>query len=191
MMTNFTRASVGVLALFGMSIVSSPVTAASEHNGITGHLARFDQLDFDAFSKQDWKLFNEIHCPDVKVVYPDGHETRGIKQHQSDIAQMFVATPDMRVSSHPVSFGSADWASTSPDLRTSSKVIKKGSWTATIGLLEATFTKPMAMMNKTIQPTGNKLKLPMATIARWENGCIAEEQLFWDNAAYLQQLGIQ
>ena len=29
----------------------------------------------------------------------------------------------------------------------------------------------------------------MATIARWKNGCIAEEHLFWDNAEYMKQLG--
>lgn len=28
---------------------------------------RFDRLDFDVFSNQDWKLFDEIHCPDVVV----------------------------------------------------------------------------------------------------------------------------
>lgn len=35
-----------------------------------------------------------------------------------------------------------------------------------------------------------KVKMPMATVARWKNGCIAEEHLFWDNAEYMKQLGI-
>jgi hypothetical protein len=43
---------------------------------------------------------------------------------------------------------------------------------------------------KTIAPTGKKVKIAMATIARWKNGCIAEEHLFWDNAEYLKQLGL-
>ncbi len=34
-----------------------------------------------------------------------------------------------------------------------------------------------------------KVKMPMVTIARWENGCIAEEHLFWDNAEYMKPLG--
>src|SRR5260370_35086753 len=48
-------------------------------------LVRFDQLDFDAVSKQDWTLFNQIHCREVKVVFPTGHTTQGIKQHQMDM----------------------------------------------------------------------------------------------------------
>jgi hypothetical protein len=39
---------------------------------------RFDRLDFDVFSNQDWKLFDEIHCPDVVVSMPDGNEIHGI-----------------------------------------------------------------------------------------------------------------
>lgn len=187
---------IGVLGRAAIALMASSIhgqaraaTADAQAN-VTKHMQRFDQLDFDAFSKQDWKLFDEIHCPDVVVTYPDGHETHGIKKHQEDIAAMFVSTPDMRVSAHPVSFGSKVWASLTPDRRTSSQTLTPGEWTATVGVLEATFTQPMKMGDKTIQPTGKKLKLPMATIAHWKNGCIAEELLFWDNASYMQQLGI-
>jgi len=38
---------------------------------------------------------------------------------------------------------------------------------------------------KTITATGRKVKMSMATIARWKNGCIAEEHLLWDNAEYM------
>jgi hypothetical protein len=124
------------------------------------------------------------------VKFPDGHETRGLRQHDEDIAAMFVATPDMRVSAHPVSFGSVEWVSTSPDKRASAQPLTAGEWTATVGILEATFTKPLPFGGQTVLPTGKKLKLPMVTIAHWKNGCIAEEQLFWDNAAYMQQLGL-
>lgn len=167
------------------------VVSAQDQKAIVDTLGRFDQLDFDAFSKENWTLFNQIHCADVKVVFPDGRETREIKQHQADIAGMFVATPDMRVSAHPVSFSAAEWASTTPDSRAAAAGLKPGRWTATVGTLEATFSKPWPMGGKVIQPTGNKLKLPMVTLARWEKGCIAEELLFWDNAAYMQQLGIK
>lgn len=164
--------------------------ADDEKAQIVKHLHRFDQLDFDAFSKQDWKLFNEFHCADVVVKFPDGRETKGIDQHQKDIAGMFVGTPDMRVSAHPVSFGSAEWAATTPSNRASEQSLTSGEWTATVGILEATFTEPMPFGDRTIQPTGKKLHLPMVTVAYWKNGCIAEEQLFWDNAAYMRQLGI-
>lgn len=173
-----------------LACLTAMLCGAASAADVVAHLHRFDQLDFDAFSKQDWKLFNEIHCADVVVKFPDGHETKGIRKHQEDIAGMFVATPDMRVSAHPVSFGATQWAATTPERRSSAQSLTQGEWTATVGILEATFTKPMQIGEKTIAPNGKKLKLPMVTVARWRNGCIAEEQLFWDNAAYMQQLGV-
>jgi len=32
--------------------------------------------------------------------------------------------------------------------------------------------------------------MSMVTLAKWKNGCIAEEHLFWDNAEYMKQLGL-
>ena len=155
-------------------------------------LQRFDANDFDAYSKQDWKLFSEIHCADVAVTFPDGHVTHGIKKHVEDMKQMFVSTPDMRVSSHPISFGAEQFASSlTPEKRTSPETLVAGEWTATVGVLEATFTRPMKMGDKTVPPNGKKLKLEMVTVTHWKSGCIAEELLFWDNAAYMQQLGIE
>ena len=154
-------------------------------------LQRFDQNDFDAYSKQDWKLFSEIHCQDVAVTFPDGHVTHGIVKHVEDMKQMFIATPDMRVSSHPISFGAEQWAtSLTAEKRTSPETLVAGDWTATVGVLEATFTKPMKIGDKTVAPNGKKLKLQIV-VTHWKNGCIAEELLFWDNAAYMQQLGLQ
>ena len=180
-----------VLVVALLLALAGDTAMAQEQKTTIETLVRFDQLDFDAFSKQDWKLFNQIHCADVKVVLPDGHETRGIKQHQSDMAALFVGTPDLRVSAHPVSFSASEWVSTTPDARTSAARLKSGRWTATTILMEGTFAKPWLMGGKVIPPTGKKLKLTAVTLARWENGCIAEELLFWDNAAYMQQLGIK
>jgi hypothetical protein len=179
------------LLFIGALSFTTATTAANPQEEITKRMQRFDQLDFDAFSKQDWKLFTEIHCPDVTVTFPDGHVTHGIKQHVEDIQQMFVSTPDMRVSSHPTSFGAERFASSlTPGKRTSPENLLAGEWTATVGVLEATFTKPMRVGDKTIPPNGKKLKLEMVTVSHWKQGCIAEELLFWDNAAYMQQLGI-
>ena len=41
-----------------------------------------------------------------------------------------------------------------------------------------------------LEPTGKKVRLKIATIARWENGRIAEEYLFWDNADWNRQIGL-
>ncbi|MEW6043764.1 MAG: ester cyclase [Thermoproteota archaeon] len=148
------------------------VTMTGQDPTIEANLARFDELDFEAFSKQDWELFNEIHAPDVLVVWPDGRRTVGIEQHDADIQAMFVYAPDTRVTSHPIGFGS-------------------GQWTAATGVIEGTFTQPMPLPDGgVIPPTGKSFKVTVATIARWEDGRIAEEHLFWDNAEIAKQMGL-
>src|SRR6478735_8235799 len=41
-------------------------------------LARFDSLDYEFYSKQDWKNFNISHADNIKVYYPDGMITTGL-----------------------------------------------------------------------------------------------------------------
>lgn len=170
---------ISITVLVSLLVAASIALAAaeptkSETKQVQGNLKRFDQLDFDAYShRKDMNLFKELHCPDVKVVFPDGRVTHGIEQHVSDINNvLFNGTPDSRITSHPISFGS-------------------GEWTVATGVLEATFSEPIKMPDGTsIPPTGKKVKISMATIAKWKNGCIAEEHLFWDNAEYMKQLGL-
>jgi len=139
---------------------------------VPANLDRFDELDFEVFSKQRWDLLVRSHTEDVRVIWPDGHETRGIGKHIEDLKAMFVALPDLRIDQHPVKFGS-------------------GEWTAVIGVMEGTFSKPMWIpKGGVIEPNGNRVSLRMATIAHWRNGRIYEEYLFWDNDAYMKQLGL-
>ena len=108
----------------------------------------------------------------LKVIWPDGHETQGLKEHAVDMAAMFKTIPDLKIRSHPVAFGSGDW-------------------TAAIGVMEGTITgtKPSGA-GKTIKPSIRKINLRMATIAHWKDGRIYEEYLFWDNEAFKKQLGL-
>lgn len=143
-----------------------------QENQVDSNLDRFDELDFKAFSKQDWELFNQIHSSDVLVVFPDGRETRGIEQHDKDIMAMFTYAPDTRVTSHPIKFGS-------------------GEWTASTGILEGTFSEPMSLSDgRTIPATGKSFNVTMVTIARWNESKIVEEYLFWDNAELIKQIGL-
>lgn len=136
-------------------------------------LSTFDALDYDVFSNQKWSRLNESHAQDIVVNWPDGHQTRGLEKHIEDLKAMFVYAPDTQIKSHPVRFGS-------------------GEWTCVTGVMTGTFTKPMPAGNgKMIQPTGKKFSIPMCTVGHWKNGVMAEEYLFWDNAAYLSQLGIK
>jgi hypothetical protein len=138
---------------------------------VASHIAKFDELDFEGFSRQKWEVFKKSHADDIQVQWPDGHSTRGLPKHIDDMKAMFTYAPDTRISEHPVKFGSGDW-------------------TCVIGTYEGTFTKPMQMNGKTIQPTGKPFKIPMCTIGHWTNGVMDKEYLFWDNLAFMQQVGI-
>ena len=72
------------------------------------HLKTFDVLDFDVFSNQKWDRLRESHAQDIIVTWPDGHETHGIAKHIEDLKMLFVYAPDLKISVHPIRFGSGD-----------------------------------------------------------------------------------
>ncbi|WP_291272777.1 ester cyclase [Geothrix sp.] len=136
------------------------------------HLAKFDTLDFDVYSNQRWDRFPESHAPDILVHYPDGHTTKGLEAHIAELKPMFVFAPDTHIKVHPVK-------------------ITQGEWTSVIGVMEGTFTQPMPIGDgKTIAPTGKAFKLMMSTVGHWKGGTMDEEYLFWDNQAFMKQLGL-
>ncbi len=136
------------------------------------HLVRFDSLDFDVFSNQKWDLLNVSHSDDIVVNWPDGHHTNGIATHIEDLKAMFVYAPDTKIETHPIRFGS-------------------GEWTCVTGTMTGTFSKPMPIGGgKTIPPTGKKFSVPMCTVARWKDGKMVEESLFWDNQTFMKQIGL-
>lgn len=139
------------------------------------NLATFDDLDFRVYTKQAWDDLHLSHAKDIVVHYPDGHTTTGLADHIKELDFMWTFAPDNRIIEHPVRFGTAD-----------------AEWTAVAGYIEGTFTKPMVLANGTvIQPTGKKYRLPMATLGHWnKQGQMFEEFLYWDNAAFMQQIGV-
>jgi hypothetical protein len=142
---------------------------------LSKNLTNFDDLDFRVYTNQEWQDLHKSHTKDVIVHWPDGHVTKGIEKHIKDLSYMFTFAPDNRVKEHPVRFGTAD-----------------GQWTAVIGWLEGTFTKPMVLEDGTsIKPTGKAYRIPMATIGHWnDEGIMFEEYLFWDNAEFMKQIGL-
>ncbi|WP_316505786.1 ester cyclase [Nitrosopumilus sp.] len=144
----------------------------SEQETVQANLKMFDFMDFIAFNNQNWELVSTTHAPDVKVVYANGYQTDNFEDHVPDMQMVFVYAPDTKIVSHPISFG-------------------QGEWTAGTGIVEGTFTEPMPLPDGTfIEPTGEKFRYTMVTIAKWEEGIIVEEYLFWDNAEIMKQLGI-
>ncbi|UXN59820.1 ester cyclase [Phyllobacterium zundukense] len=137
------------------------------------NLKTFDTLDFDVYTNQKWDRLHESHAEDILVHYPDGHTTKGIRDHIEELKGIFVYAPDTRINVHPVKFG-------------------QGEWTGVIGVLEGTFSKPMPIADgRTIAPTGKPFKLTMATLGHWTPaGVMDEEYLFWDNLAFMKQIGL-
>jgi SnoaL-like polyketide cyclase len=139
------------------------------------NLANFDDLDFRVYTNQQWQDLHESHGKDIVVHWPDGHVSKGIEKHIEELKTLWTFAPDNGITEHSVRFGTAD-----------------GEWTAVIGYLEGTFTKPMVLPGgKVIQPTGKAYKLPMATLGHWnKDGIMFEEYLFWDNAEFMKEIGV-
>jgi hypothetical protein len=173
------RALAGCAVMVAVVMTYAAVPAAQQLSQyqmaekiVKEHLATFDELDYVVFTGQQWTRLHESHSPGVIVHWPDGHETKGIEKHIEDLKAMFVYAPDTRIRVHTVKLG-------------------QGEWTAVIGVMEGTFTKPMPTGNgKFIQPTGKAYKINMCTVGHWTKGVMDEEYLFWDNMTYMQQLGL-
>lgn len=135
------------------------------------NLQTFDELDFVHYSGQQWDHFHRSHAPNILVHYPDGSTTTGLEAHLERLKPQFVFAPDTRIKVHPVK-------------------VAQGNLTAVTGIMEGTFTRPMPLGDgKTLAPTNQPFKLDMATIGRWDNGVMVEEWLFWDNQAFMKQIG--
>ncbi len=141
---------------------------------LAAHLANFDDLDFKVYTGQQWENLHRSHAQDIVVHYPDGHTTTGIPDHVKELKFMWTFAPDNRITEHAIRFGTAD-----------------GQWTAVMGFLDGTFTRPMVLPNGVvIAPTGKSYHLPMATLGHWNReGTMSEEYLFWDNATLMRQIG--
>jgi predicted ester cyclase len=167
-------AAVALLAGCGSSEPAAPAhqETPTEDQTVKKHLEIFDDLDFNAYSNQDWAAFHRSHADNILVHYPDGHTTKGFDAHIEELKPMFVFAPDTSIKVHPVKFGSGDW-------------------TSVIGVMEGTFSKPMPIGDgKTISPTGKRFKLSMSTVGHWKNGLMDEEYLFWDNQDFMKQIGL-
>jgi hypothetical protein len=137
------------------------------------HLKAFDDLDYNVFSNQKWARLSDSHSTDIAVYWPDGRKTTGMDPHVKDLEAMFVYAPDTRIKEHPIK-------------------VADGEWTAVMGIMEGTFSKPMPMPDGSeVKPTGKKFKLNMVTLGHWnKDGVMDQEYLFWDNQAFMDQIGL-
>lgn len=174
---NVTSYSSLALALVLLPLASTPGCGDAHGEStdpVARHLELFDQLDFEAYNKQNWNRFRQIHCDDVVVTDSMGNSTQGIDAHVAAMQPIFSWAPDNHVVDHPIRMG-------------------QGDYTAVTGHTHLTFTQPMALPGGiTVPPTGKAADGLMVTIAHWRGDCIAEEQLFFpDTSVSGKQLGLQ
>lgn len=168
-------ASIFFLGAVGCAQVSSGGNLTAAAPGHTDeqqrNLSNFDDVDFRVYSGQKWDEFGLSHAPDILVHYPDGSTTRGLPDHLDRLRPQFTFAPDTTIREHPIK-------------------LADGAYTSVQGVMTGTFTRPLDLGNgRVIQPTGRRFTLSMVTIARWENGLMKQEWLYWDNASFMQQIG--
>lgn len=172
--TNASLALSVTAVTFAMACAAPASNAGrqSEADLCATRLATFDTLDYDVFSNQKWDRFSESHAKDIIVSWPDGHDTNGIEKHIEDLKGMFVYAPNTSIKEHPIR-------------------ICSGDYTAVMGVMTGTFSQPMSTSDgKSIAPTGKSFRLPMTTIGLWKGTTMTHEWLFWDNQAYMHQIGL-
>ena len=136
------------------------------------HLATFDELDLIAFNNRDMERIAEIHADDVAVYNPDGALTSGhVPEHEEEL-QFLFDTFDFQIPKHIIGFG-------------------HGEWSAGVSVSTGKWVKPITLPNgKVLEPTGKEFEIRIATLAKWKDGRIIEEHLFWDNAHINNQIGL-
>ncbi|BCL18087.1 ester cyclase [Micromonospora sagamiensis] len=128
----------------------------------------------DAWNAQDVDTFQSRHHENVVVRWPGKPATRGQHDHVTESLAVFRAFPDQHLDNRPykVLFGSGDW-------------------TCSIARWTGTMTGPMPGPDgKEIPPTGKSFEIDFCTVARWAEGRIAEENLFYDLTTFMKQLGL-
>jgi hypothetical protein len=99
--------------------------------------------------------------------------TRGRDAHQAE-SEAFFKSIENHLDNNPyrVMFGSGDW-------------------TCTIARWKGKMIGPWRDLNGNVHDaTGKTFELEFCTVARWKNGEIAEENLFYDQVGFLRQIGV-
>jgi ketosteroid isomerase-like protein len=128
----------------------------------------------DSWNAQDWDTFSRRHKPDTVVRWPGKPPTHGVEDHRRESEEMFRTFPDNRVGNRPYKV-----------------LFAAGDWTCSIARFTGTMTGPMQGPGGTdFPPTGRSFEVDFCTVARWDNGQIVEENLFYDLAGLMNQIGL-
>ena len=128
----------------------------------------------DAWNAQDLDTFAQRHKTDVVVRWPGQPPTNGVDAHRAEAIAFFKTFPNQHLDNRPykVFFASGDW-------------------TCSIAHFTGTMMGPMQGSDgKEIPPTGKSFEVDFCTVARWDNGQIVEENLFYDLVTFMRQIGL-
>ncbi len=128
----------------------------------------------DAWNAQDLDTFAKRHKPDVVVRWPGKPPTLGIDAHRVEARAFFRAFPDQRLGNRPYRVFFA-----------------RGPWTCSIARFTGSMKGPLeGPGGREIPPTGKPFDVEFCTVARWDNGQIVEENLFYDLVTFMRQIGL-
>ena len=158
-----------------MSMSTLPGVGSPLRRAPVTNMERMYALD-EAWNARDWDTFDAYHDQSDAVVYWPGRErtpTRGGADHRAESVRFCAAFPDNDVK-HPYHILFGD-----------------GEYTAFVAPFTGTVTGPLELPDGTVmEPTGKAFEVLFSTIARWRDGKIVEEDLQYDNASLLQQIGL-
>lgn len=127
-----------------------------------------------AWNSQDWDTFEKRHSADTAVYWPGQPDpTRGRQDHRAEAVEFFKTFPDNHL-----------------DLPYK-VLIGEGDYTCSIARFTGTMKGPMKGPDGTeIPPTGKSFEVDFCTVARWKDGEIVEENLFYDLVGLMKQIGL-
>jgi ketosteroid isomerase-like protein len=128
----------------------------------------------DAWNSQNWEVFRKRHSADTAVFWPgEPDPTRGRDAHQAE-SEAFFKSIENKLANDPYKV-----------------MIASGDWTCTIADWTGRMIGPWKGLDGKIhQPTNKRFSLEFCTVARWRNGEIVEEKLFYDQVSFLRQIGV-
>jgi len=128
----------------------------------------------DAWNAQDMDTFSARHKNDVVVRWPGKAPTHGVADHRQESLEFFKTFPDQTVHNRPYK-----------------TLFASGDWTCSIARFTGTMKGSMKGPDgKDIPPTNKPFDVDFCTVARWDEGQIVEENLFYDLVTFMKQIGL-
>jgi ketosteroid isomerase-like protein len=152
----------------------STVEGGTQHKSVEARNMELMQTLDDAWNAQDLETFAQRHKDDVVVRWPGQPPTRGVHDHRKEAIEFFKTFPDQHLVNRPYK-----------------TFFASGDWTCSIARFTGTMKGPMKGPDgKEIPPTGKSFEVDFCTVARWDDGQIVEENLFYDLVTFMKQIGL-